>query len=192
MPQPEGATVVNLISLIFGIIGTITGIGGLVVAYLSYKAAEKSNKTANNAVAKAGEANQISRDANTISRRALAVTEDKSIYDWKVHLDHDARAATVRNESSEAARDVTVVVRDGDKTLLQEEIGDVAAFGQFTLDGSLFLNAIAADQAHIDALNRGDSGVFFAAVGTAHATFHLSWNTPAGVPRTQLIEKRFN
>ncbi|SCQ72867.1 Hypothetical protein PFR_JS17-2_2076 [Propionibacterium freudenreichii] len=192
MPQPEGATVVNLISLIFGIVGTITGIGGFVVAYLSYKAAEKSNETADDAVIKAGEANQISSDANSISRRALAVTEDKSIYDWKIHLDHDARVITARNESSETARNVAVTVRDGDQTLLEEEIGDVAPFGQFTLDGSLFLNAIAASQAHIDALNNRNSGVFFAGVGTAHATFHLNWKTPAGVPRTQLVKKRFN
>ncbi|MBF0696095.1 hypothetical protein [Actinomyces bowdenii] len=199
------------VGLTVDIAAGIIGAAGLLLAALANKRAKDANRHAQIAndlaaqgIAQAEEANrvavegnQIADDANTLAERALAATTDNVDYQWRLKVQEDGLALVVLNDSAHPAHDVTITVDQDSHVKATASADHVAAFGEVLLDlEGLVQQEIehARGKAQrLDAFNASDNGAFI--VGRPHS-FRLRLTvvarTEAGVPRSDVIEKRFS
>lgn len=189
----------------FGLTGFITGIIALfqtgkanktakdanTLAEKSNRIAEKSSTISNTANDLASKANQISGDANAISQRALSATADQTSYNWRFEFDKESSAFIIVNDCANTARDVLVVVRHKDETLLNARIDSITGFDKNSFEIKFLSQQIAEDQRSIDRINaRG--GIFFIGVGKVGIVIDVVWTSELGLRRSDQFKKTFS
>lgn len=200
------------ISTIIAIIGAVTGILGFITAAIAIVQTRKTNKLAQdantlaeeaNGIAEksigiaskanglATEANKISGDANTISKRALSVTADQTVYDWGFKFDKQTSTINMTNNSPNTAHDVTVVIRNDDKTIIESHVKEMAPFSDLPLHDKLLSEKVSEDQRRIDEINASGS-MMFIAVGKVTVDINLVWTSDLGLKRSEKFQESFS
>ncbi|WEV59710.1 hypothetical protein OZX67_04000 [Bifidobacterium sp. ESL0728] len=199
--------VLDIIADIGSMVGGLGGIAGIVALVQTHAAnqlAKQANATAKEANRIAGDsktlagkandlaskANEISTDANTISNRALAVTADQTVYNWRVEFDGKSSTVYIVNDCGHEARDVTVFLRQEDETLTHRRFEEIPAFGEASLECKLLTKQIRKSQQSIDR-NNASGFVFILGSGSTGATVHIVYTTELGSRRTDKIKKSF-
>lgn len=201
------------LSTIIAIIGAVTGILGFITATIAIVQTRKANKLSQdantlaekaNGIAKksiaiaskanglATEANKISSDANTISKRALSVTADQTVYAWGFKFDKQTSTIYMTNNSPNTAHDVTVIVRNDDKTIIESHVKEMAPFSDLPLQNQLLSDKVSEDQRNIDRINASDDGLMFIAVGKVTVDIDLVWTSDLGLKRSEKFKKSFS
>ncbi|WP_336791808.1 hypothetical protein [Gordonia malaquae] len=183
----------------FGLGGLWFGYRGQQLAKRANSSAERAAESASDAVDRADEANHIAeesnrlaRDANKVSERALAVASDDIDYDWTLQID-DAGMSVVRNGSAHEASDVMVVIETNGVSRTSRRFDSAAAFEELSLgsEGAFELHLERVRQHPASESYFSGQVTMFASDGPVVSTAfraHISWTTPAGVRRTQIVE----
>ncbi|MDF7665694.1 hypothetical protein [Bifidobacterium sp. ESL0745] len=201
----EWLSIAGSVGGIIGGLGSIAGIVALFQTHSSNKLAEQANATAKEANRIAGDsktlagkandlaskANKISTDANAISQRALSVTDDQTVYNWRVEFDGERSAVYIVNDCGHSARDVAVFIRQKDETVAEGRFDEVPAFGEAELGCKLLAEQIRKSQASIDRIDSSNLGVLFLGTGSTQAIIHIVYTTELGNRRNNEIKKSF-
>lgn len=138
--------IVSSIGTTIGAIGGVTGIialfqtrNGNKLAKSANGLAEEANGISREANALASDANKKSADANLIANRALNVTSDNLVYNWRLKFDHERVSVVVINDCANTAYDVSVTILAEGRTVVDDRIDQVPAFGEIALRSELLL-----------------------------------------------------
>lgn len=185
----------EITALIVAIVSALAAIGAMIIAIRGNKIAREGNEIAQQAQESAVEANQlaadanqISADANNVARRALAVSEDQLIYEWRVWFDKDLGVVCVENHSAFVARDVTVLIRYKDVTVVDARFDEIAAFAQVSVSSGEIVEGLRKEE--VDHRRAWDSGLMVISSPYISVMVYISWITEGGVSRNTVIEQR--
>lgn len=187
----------NVGSLIVGGIGVVLSGVALLQSRKANKLAERAasvseeaNRIAIDANRLAGEANEISADAKLISQRAVDVSADQTVYDWRIKFDYNTAQVGIVNNSANSARDVTVTIRRGSQTLAEYGEGSISSFGEITFHAPLLVeNIVKQQQVNSRAELNGWQVLGGASVSTQVT---VSWTTEFGTHRTSVLKHSFS
>ena len=148
--------------------------------------AERAEEIAVEANKAAVEANQIAADANIISERALAVSGDKIVYQWRVRCDVVQGCFVVVNDSAHVANNVRVVVRKGDQvTVACGRFEEVAEFGEVLLPAGDFCAELVEKESEV----AGALGWSVAQSHRVDVVAHIGWCSEFGVLRDCVVDE---
>lgn len=183
-------TIVSAIGTAVGAIGGVTGIIALLqtrhgnkLAKSANGLAEEANGTARESNALAAEANKISADAKTIAERALNVSSDQTVYDWRSKNEDSAGGISIVNNSPNAAHDVRIIVLYRDEPVLDVCADAIAGFRKFTLQSD-FIRKKQIEYA-VRQMNTGTNWIPI--VGDL-VIIHITWTSDLGIRRNDSIK----
>lgn len=187
----------NVGSLIVGGIGVLLSAVALLQSRKANKLAERAarvseeaNRIAITANRLAGEANEISADAKLISQRAVDVSADQTVYDWRVKFDYETALVTIVNNSPYPARDVSVIISNKDETLAEHREESITAVSEFSFHAPLIVEQIVKNhQVNISMLR---NGYFTNRTDACVATVRIDWTTEFGTHRTSVLKHSFS
>ncbi|AII74876.1 hypothetical protein [Bifidobacterium coryneforme] len=163
-------------SMIIAVIGAVTGILGTVTAVI--------------AIVQTRKANQLAKDANSISQRALSVSADQTVYDWRFEFDQESSTLTVTNDSPNPAMDVTVSVRHKGMTIAESDINYMDPFENALFKCARLSEKIRDSQQCNYDINTGK----FISYGPGNLCVDLAvtWTSALGMIRSEKFEQTFS
>lgn len=190
-------TLIDVIGCISGIIGIITGAIGVQLSLIANKKAQEANTLSQKANEIAAESNEISiksnslatqankhsEEANSISQRALNATTDQTIYQWATQLNASKDILILFNGCALTARDVHIIIRFKDQTIINENIENWDAFEKITFKSALFRNEIA---------NSLPTDPHILSSGKITLRISIVWISEAGIRRSYESDQTFS
>lgn len=184
------ATTISVVSLGVAVVSQYDAKRANRLAEIANETARESLDAAERANLAAEHANEIAEDANSISGRALQASMDNLIYEWGIKLSDKTGvgAATITNNSPHDAMHLAVIAECEGHPVGAVEAERLPGFGQLHLNLAEGLNQTPAR--HVSKPAISSHAIVLGGRQNRKIIFHIQWQTPLGVPRSHIIQKR--